>query len=69
MKKFWGSAAMIAATIIWGLAFSAQSSGMKFIDPIARAGFDISTNAGKELRRLFILELAGDLVFAFDKTQ
>ena len=34
MKKFWGSVAMIAATIIWGLAFSAQSSGMKFIDPI-----------------------------------
>ena len=34
MKKIWGSAAMIAATIIWGLAFSAQSSGMKFIGPV-----------------------------------
>ncbi len=33
MKKFWGSLSMIAATILWGVAFSAQSSGMKYIDP------------------------------------
>ena len=35
MKKLWGSAAMIAATILWGTAFSAQSSGMRFMDPIS----------------------------------
>ena len=34
MKKFWGSTAMIIATVIWGLAFSAQSRGMKFVDPM-----------------------------------
>ena len=34
VKKFWGSVAMIAATVLWGVAFSAQSSGMKFIDPM-----------------------------------
>ena len=34
MKKLWGSAAMITATVIWGLAFSAQSSGMNFIEPV-----------------------------------
>ena len=34
MLKFWGSTAMIIATILWGIAFSAQSSGMRFIDPM-----------------------------------
>lgn len=34
MKKVWGSVAMITATILWGVAFSAQSSGMKFIEPM-----------------------------------
>ena len=30
MKKIYGAAAMLTATVLWGLAFSAQSSGMKF---------------------------------------
>lgn len=34
MKKLWGSTAMIIATILWGVAFSAQSSGMKYLDPL-----------------------------------
>ncbi|MBR2344888.1 MAG: DMT family transporter [Lentisphaeria bacterium] len=34
MKKVWGSAAMIIATILWGMAFSAQSRGMDYIDPL-----------------------------------
>ena len=34
MKKLWGSAAMIIATILWGVAFSAQSRGMDFLDPM-----------------------------------
>ena len=34
MQKFWGAAAMIAATLLWGFAFSAQSAGMKFIEPV-----------------------------------
>ena len=34
MQKFWGAAAMIAATLLWGFAFSAQSSGMRFIEPV-----------------------------------
>ena len=34
MNKFKGTAAMLAASIIWGLAFSAQSSGMKFVAPM-----------------------------------
>ncbi|MBR7131318.1 MAG: DMT family transporter [Lentisphaeria bacterium] len=34
MKNVWGSVAMITATILWGVAFSAQSCGMKFVDPM-----------------------------------
>ena len=34
MRKFWGSAAMITATVLWGVSFSAQSSGMRFVEPI-----------------------------------
>ena len=34
MKKFWGSMAMLTATVLWGVAFSAQSSGMKFVEPM-----------------------------------
>lgn len=34
MKKLIGSASMIIATILWGVAFSAQSSGMKFVEPM-----------------------------------
>ena len=34
MKKLWGSVAMVTATILWGVAFSAQSSGMRFVDPM-----------------------------------
>ena len=34
MKKFWGSTAMIIATILWGFAFSAQSSGVAIVEPI-----------------------------------
>ena len=34
MKKLLGSAAMIIATILWGVAFSAQSSGMNYLDPM-----------------------------------
>ena len=34
MKKFIGSASMIVATVLWGVAFSAQSRGMEFVDPM-----------------------------------
>ena len=34
MKKLWGSAAMIAATILWGASFSAQSRGVRLLDPM-----------------------------------
>ena len=34
MKKFWGSMAMLTATVLWGISFSAQSSGMKFVEPM-----------------------------------
>ena len=34
MQKFWGCMAMIIATVIWGFAFSAQSSGMRFVGPV-----------------------------------
>lgn len=34
MRKFWASAAMLTATVLWGVAFSAQSSGMKFVEPM-----------------------------------
>ncbi len=33
MKKLIGSAAMIAASLLWGVAFSAQSSGMRYLPP------------------------------------
>ncbi|MBO4647809.1 MAG: DMT family transporter [Lentisphaeria bacterium] len=34
MKRLWGSAAMIAATLIWGVSFSAQSTAMRWMDPL-----------------------------------
>ena len=34
MKKLRGSAAMIAATILWGASFSAQSRGVRLVDPM-----------------------------------
>lgn len=34
MKKLRGSVAMIAATILWGASFSAQSCGVRFVDPM-----------------------------------
>ena len=34
MKKFWGFAAMLTATLLWGFAFSAQSKGMDYIGPV-----------------------------------
>ena len=34
ITKIWGSVAMVTATFLWGFAFSAQCSGMKYIDPI-----------------------------------
>ena len=34
MKKLIGSSSMIIATVLWGVAFSAQSTGMKFVEPM-----------------------------------
>lgn len=34
MKKVWGSVAMLTATVLWGVAFSAQSRGMDFVEPM-----------------------------------
>ncbi|MBE6380969.1 MAG: DMT family transporter [Lentisphaerae bacterium] len=34
MKKLWASAAMLIATVLWGVAFSAQAGGMKYIEPM-----------------------------------
>ncbi|MBE6377544.1 MAG: DMT family transporter [Lentisphaerae bacterium] len=34
IKKIWGSTAMIIATILWGVAFSAQSRGMDYLHPM-----------------------------------
>ena len=34
MKKLRGPAAMVAATILWGASFSAQSRGVKLVDPM-----------------------------------
>ena len=34
MKKLWGSTAMITATIVWGVAFTAQSKAMNFVEPL-----------------------------------
>ena len=42
---------------------------MKLICPVSGAGLYISAYAGKELRILFILELAGDLILTFYKTE
>ena len=33
MKKFYGSLAMLTATVLWGVAFSAQSAGMDHLGP------------------------------------
>ena len=33
MKKIWGTIAMLIATFLWGIAFSAQNRGMDFLDP------------------------------------
>ena len=34
MQKFWGAFAMILATVLWGVAFSAQSSGAQIVGPM-----------------------------------
>ena len=34
MNKFKGTTAMLIAAVLWGFAFSAQSSGMKFVGPM-----------------------------------
>ena len=34
MKKLIGSSSMIIATVLWGVAVSAQSTGMKFVEPM-----------------------------------
>ena len=34
MNKFKGTSAMLLAAVLWGFAFSAQSSGMKFVSPM-----------------------------------
>ena len=39
MKKLWGSAAMLIATVLWGISFSAQSSGMRFVEPMLFTAF------------------------------
>ena len=33
-QKFWGCVSMVLATVIWGFAFSAQSSGMAYMGPV-----------------------------------
>lgn len=35
MKKLWGSAGLIIATLIWGSAFAAQRSAMEYMSPYA----------------------------------
>ena len=39
MKKFWGSLAMLIATVLWGISFSAQSTGMRFVEPMLFTAF------------------------------
>ena len=39
MKKFWGSMAMLIATVLWGISFSAQSTGMRFVEPMLFTAF------------------------------
>lgn len=34
MKKLFGTLSMLTATVIWGVSFSAQSTGMQFIEPM-----------------------------------
>ena len=34
MKKIWGVGGMLIATVLWGVAFSAQSRGMAYVDPM-----------------------------------
>ena len=52
-----------------GVILSQAQNGLKFIDPIAGAGFDISPDVCKKLSMCFVLELAGDLVLTFDKAK
>ena len=58
MKKLWGSAAMIAATVLWGLAFSAQSSGMKFVDPMLFTAIRSVTGVFALVIVIILLDLA-----------
>ena len=39
MKKVWGSLAMLIATVLWGISFSAQSTGMRFVEPMLFTAF------------------------------
>ena len=34
IRKFWGAAAMVTATLLWGVSFSSQSYGMRTVPPL-----------------------------------
>lgn len=51
------------------MILSQTQNGLKLINAIAGAGFDIGTDVGKKLSVRFVLELAGDFILAFDKAQ
>ena len=65
MKKIWGSAAMIAATLIWGTAFSAQSAGMRFIDPLLFTALRSIIAALSMAAGVVIFDLAGKKRLSF----
>ena len=57
MKKIWALIAMTAATVLWGVAFSAQSSGMKFVGPMLFVALRSLVGAGALALTVMLFDL------------
>ncbi len=65
MKKFWGSVAMITATVLWGIAFSAQSRGMDFVEPMLFTALRSATGVTALIAVIMIFDLCREKRLTF----
>ena len=65
IKKVWGSTAMIIATILWGVAFSAQSRGMEFLDPMMFTALRSTVGVGALIVVVMVLDLFREKKLSF----
>lgn len=65
MRKFWASAAMLTATVLWGVAFSAQSNGMKFVEPMLFTALRSAVGVISLLAVIALFDLCGEKRLTF----